>query len=119
MKKLLFVTLFALLCAHGYSANYIVDKDENVIAKITYEPNLADLDSRGEKLVVSDDMPLEKAEFRNKKIQEKIKSKKEKDKEKEWTDKVDKEKTARQRAIAKLVALGLTQEEADSLICRN
>ena len=51
---------------------YIVNKDGKVMATISCEPNLEDLNSRGEFVVESsEDIDLSEAEYKDKKIQRK------------------------------------------------
>lgn len=83
MKTCIFLTIFMVLyCNHAYAVNYVIDKDNNVIAKINYEPSAAELEARQETLIRSDiDVELQEAEYRGNKIAKKKKTQAEKDKD--------------------------------------
>ncbi len=70
MKTVLFLITFMILYVNNsYATNYIIDINNNVIARINYEPNIKELEDRQETLVRSDlDLQLSEAEYRGNKI---------------------------------------------------
>lgn len=66
--------------AMAYAAWYVIDKDDKVVGKLDYEPNMKELEGRNEDVVFSKtDVDLSKAEFRANKIVEHKQTQKEKD----------------------------------------
>jgi hypothetical protein len=69
MKKLFLILVMLSLTAPAYCSFYIVNADNKIIARADYIPNKADLESRGEIAVFTkEDIPLNKAEYRDGKI---------------------------------------------------
>lgn len=70
MQKVLISIIMILLCSSAYAKVYIVNSENEVTAKCSYVPNVKDLESRGEIMVLSDlDIDLADAEYRGGKIQ--------------------------------------------------
>lgn len=100
MKTCIFLTIIMVLyCNQTFAANYIVDKDNNVIAKIDYEPNAAELEARQETLIKSTlDLELPEAEYRGNKISKKKKTQAEKDNDTEEAEKQSEIRMIKRRA---------------------
>lgn len=94
MKTTIFLLLFMVLYVNNsYAINYIIDINNNVIAKINYEPNLDELSARQETLVRSDlDLNLQEAEYRGNKIVKRVKTS---DEVKEDSDEVERNEELR------------------------
>lgn len=100
MKTCIFLILIMVIyCNHAYAVNYIVDKDNNVIAKIDYEPNAKELEARQEVVIRSDlDLELQEAEYRGNKIAKKKKTQAEKDNDTKETEKQQEIRLIKRRA---------------------
>lgn len=93
MKKYIIAIVFLLVAVPTHAYYYIVNEDNVVTVKTKYLPNQADLDSRNEITVQSEeDISLTLAEYRNGKIvehkdtqAEKVEKQKKKDKKDEMT----------------------------------
>ena len=113
----IFISLM-LVCTVSFSANCIIDKDDNVVAKINYDPDIADIETRGEAVVdCSDDIVIGDADFRNNKIQKHVKTQKEKDDDAE-AEEINAEsivilKKMKDMAIEQLKAEGVTLKHKD------
>lgn len=107
---MLFLIIFLLMVSPAHASFwYIMDKDENVIAKQNGEPKIESLKDGWFFIKSEDDIDLLVAEYRNKKIQEHKPTKSE-------ADAVSKATTDKTSAISKLKALGLTDDEILSII---
>lgn len=118
MKKLFIILSIIFFSVSIASADwYIFSSDTNRCIGITqYEPSKEDLDKRGEYSFFSrDDVSIEDAEFFNGKVRIRTKSQEEKNKEKQDKDKIDKKTSDFNSAKQKLIDLGLTADEVDSL----
>jgi fructose-specific phosphotransferase system component IIB len=102
------------------SANCIVDKNNNVVSKMTYAPNITDLNKRGDFVVAcADDIVIGDSDFRNGKVVKHTKTQAEIDAaNSEIAERASKDQ-AHQSAFAKFKALGLTDNEIYSLIGGN
>lgn len=106
MKKVL-VLFFILFSLNVYADQYyIINSDKDIMAVCNYEPDEADLNSRGEFAVRSDSgLLLEEAMYRNKKIVKKVLTAKEKKAKKEYEEMIEEEKLInkemREQAIEK------------------
>ncbi len=107
--------LFISVTAHADW--YIINSDTNrATSRIKYKPSLEDLATRNEIAIESDAIiPVDMAEYRNGDIKERMKSSEEKNKEKEIKDAKDKKDADFLTAKDKLIALGLTDAEVESL----
>jgi hypothetical protein len=115
MKYLL--AFLILVPSVALAGNCIIDKDENVVAKIEYVPDLKDLDSRNEFVVkCDDDIVIGDADYKNKKVVKRVKTKKELDAEAEYANQLVEVKAKRKSAKDKLKALGLTEDEVQSIV---
>jgi hypothetical protein len=111
---LMFLMLFT---GSAMAGNCIVDKDNNVVAKISYAPNIKDLESRGDAVVkCADDIVIGDADFRNNKVVKHVKTKKELDAISQIENDKQSKKLKRKSAEDKLKALGLTDDELNALI---
>lgn len=117
MKIFIFLLSFLFCSVNAHSAWYIIDVDTNQAVSIAqYPPNKEDLDSRGEIAINSDAIvPADKAEYRNGKIRERMKTQQEVNEELSRKANKDKKDADTATAKAKLIGLGLTQDEVDAL----
>lgn len=76
--RFLIVAVLCCVASTAFADWYVVDKDNNVVSRCSYQPDQKDLDSRQEIAVISSsDIPLSQAEYRNGKIIEHKKTAKE------------------------------------------
>ena len=118
MKIKFLVILFLVFSVTTASSDwYIIDIDTNrATSKTQYQPSVSDLDSRNEFAVESDStISVYMAEYRNGKIEERMKTQEEKNKEKDVKDSKDKKDADFESAKSKLIILGLTEDEVISL----
>ena len=118
MKTIVFsVVLFFMSIGTSSAEWYIFNSFTNRCVGIAkYEKSKEDLDVRGEFSFFSkDEISIEDAEFFNGKIRVRTKSQEEKNKEKEQNDKKDKRIADFDSAKQKLINLGLTSDEVESL----
>ena len=114
MKAILILVLFFLMMPIAFAEWYVVNIDNEVIAKCDYQPDTADLESRNEIAVfIEEDIALEEAEYRGNKIKKHVKTAKEIKDEEDLKAKRDRNSkiSKRMRKIAEdqLIAEGLIQ----------
>ena len=93
-KRLLMISSLVIswimITVPAYTAWYIVNIDNEVIAKTEYKPSVKDLESRNEIAIEKDlDIPLRKAEYRGNKIVEHVKTKYEIEEEQKAQEKAE------------------------------
>ncbi len=70
-----FLVLFLLISTPAFADWYVINIDNDVIAKCNYQPDTADLESRNEVAVyVTENISLEEAEYRGNKIVKHVKT---------------------------------------------
>lgn len=113
MRMFILLVFLLFLSVDAKAATwYIIDSNNNVVAKQNGEPNAINLEKDGFYSVKSDlDIDLSKAKLRNNKI---VESKKSQDE----IDADNKNNTNRKSAIDKLKLLGLTDDEIKIILRR-
>lgn len=119
MKIFILIIGMFFVTVMAHADYYIINLDTNrATSKTKYKPSASDLALRNEIAIESDStIPIDMAEYRNGKIEERIKSSEEKNKEKEKQDKLDKKNADFASAKIKLMNptwTPLTADEVDA-----
>lgn len=114
--RIIMILLFLFISPVAFASNCIVDKDNNVVSKISYSPNIEDIESRQEHVVkCADDIQIGDADFKNNKVVKHVQTKVEKDAQLAEEQKIATKEAKKQSAVNKLKALGLTDDEINAL----
>lgn len=71
-----FLALFLLISVPAFAEYYVINIDNEVIAKCKYQPDIKDLESRNEIAIFSEkDIPLNEVEYRGNKLKKHVKTK--------------------------------------------
>ena len=90
MKKLILTICFILISSQAFSSWYIFNAENRCVGITQYEPDSADIESRGEfKVFTNATIPLVEAEYLNGKVKKRVKSQAEKNADKELEDEAD------------------------------
>lgn len=115
----IFIIVFALLsmASVGQADFYIVNIENEVVAKTEYAPDAGDIESRNEiSVFLKENIDLKDAEYRGGKIVRHTETQKEKDAKKEEKDRSDNKEIDKASAKVKLIASGFTEAEADMIL---
>lgn len=107
-----------LFIAPVQAAWWVIDIDNNIVAKCNYEPDAVDLGSRNETAIwTEDDIVFDEAEYRGSKIVKHVKTQAEKDADKIKEEKESEEALINERmkkiAMDELIAEGVEFKHVD------
>ena len=115
--KTLILILLLFIPTVAHADWYIMKADSTVIGRSVYQPNVADLNTRGDFAIQSNEtIPIGQADYRNGQIVQHVPTSAEVSAQQAIVAQQAAQATAKASAIAKFKALGLTDAEIGALL---